>query len=328
MSGDERRSFRAGREGRTPPLFDKGFDRNSYNQGRTVRAWSTSSKNTESSGAPGCLAILAFIGIIAFFWLIKEADDAGKKKAQDAQDANIIKAEDAQYANITAVPVKVSNRFAKLLAEPSFVSGFAACVGTCPGDLGTADSIAQQGAARGWVRLIARYPQGYIKGWLPAGELQTDQRKLVSPHPRSQPPPQVVSPPPDISNETGPPPMPQQEVPHPFSGPTSDIAPDKPPPPIAWPAEGILVSARHIGRNGCDGQLTLRIDALEFVCPADQTRLTVPIADVKRVDHNGIETREDHKYHFSIPQYSKDRTAALFVQWRQASRSGENQPAK
>src|SRR5580704_17265476 len=107
MADDDKRAFRAGRQGQTPPLLDTSFDRNSYNQGRTVRAWGTSSKNTESTSAPGCLAILAFIGIIAGFWLTKWTDDVGKKKA-----------EDAQYENITPVRVKVSNRFASLQEEP------------------------------------------------------------------------------------------------------------------------------------------------------------------------------------------------------------------
>lgn len=317
MADDDGRSFRAGREGRTPPLFDKNFDRNSYNQGRTVRAWDTSSKpNTESSSAPGCLAILAFIAIIAFFPFIKWMGDIGKKKA-----------EDAQYSNITPVPVKVSNPFAYLQAEPYISSKRAECVGTCPGAIGAAVSIMQQGAVPGWVRLIAQYPNGYIKGWLPANDLQTDSGQLGWPHPHSKLPQQVGSHPPKMPSETEPR-APQQEVPRPPSSPTSDIDPNKPPTQVVWPPEGYSVTATHLGFNGCDGQLTLKTDGLEFRCGADQTTLTVPIADVKGPHNNGVETLKGHPryYHFSIPHNSNDQTAALFAQWFQACKSNENQP--
>jgi hypothetical protein len=261
------------------------------------------------------------VAIFGCLSLVRWAEDAGKKRAEDAQYAKITA--DAQYSNITPVPVKVSNPYVYLQTGPDISSKRAECVGICSGNIGAADSITQQGAALGWVRLIARYPQGYIKGWLPANEIQTNPRQLGWPRPRSQPPPQVVSRPPDTHGETEQAPVPQQDVPDTLGAPTSDIAPDRPP-TATWPPEGILVPATHIGHNGCDGQLTLKVDLLEFVCPADQTKLTVPIGDVKGIDNNGFVTREGDKYHFTIPHYSNDRTAALFAQWWQASKSDQN----
>ena len=118
------------------------------------------------------MAFAIVLVIVALIFFVKYDNDEEKRNAHESL-----------YRDITPVPVKVNNPFELLRTEPS--GGFAECVGTCNGPLTAATSVMQQGEEAGWVRLIARYPHGVIKGWLSV--YSVERTHIPQTAPQSQP---------------------------------------------------------------------------------------------------------------------------------------------
>jgi hypothetical protein len=84
-----------------------------------------------------------------------------------------------------------------------------------------------------------------------------------------------------------------------------------------WPPDGMLVTAHHKGRHGCDGMLTLKTSGLQFTCPGDEGKsFFVALNDIRGADNDGIITTSGSKYHFDkVAGGGKDYTEQLFAEW-------------
>jgi hypothetical protein len=73
------------------------------------------------------------------------------------------------------------------------------------------------------------------------------------------------------------------------------------------------LSARHLGSNHCDGQLTFATNAFSFNC--SQETFTIERNAVAKVDKNGVKLASGKRYHFNVAGYDKDGVNDLFRNW-------------
>jgi hypothetical protein len=84
-----------------------------------------------------------------------------------------------------------------------------------------------------------------------------------------------------------------------------------------WPPDGMLVTAHHKGRHGCDGMLTLKASGLQFTCPGDEGKnFFIALNDIRDADNDGIVTTSGSKYHFDkLAGGGKEYSEQLFAEW-------------
>jgi len=91
----------------------------------------------------------------------------------------------------------------------------------------------------------------------------------------------------------------------------------------AWPVTGERFLANHKGtRHGCKhGVLALYPAGLQFFCLSDPSKnVVVNIAQIKRIDNDGIEAYPHDLYHFKVGDDSEEKTHQLFARWLDAVR--------
>jgi hypothetical protein len=87
--------------------------------------------------------------------------------------------------------------------------------------------------------------------------------------------------------------------------------------------------AEHKGmHHGCKGGiLALEPSSVVFSCPTDQNRsLSVDLAQVKGVDHDGIEAFRNEKFHFKIAGRNEEELHQLFLDWKARVVVGQGAP--
>jgi hypothetical protein len=96
--------------------------------------------------------------------------------------------------------------------------------------------------------------------------------------------------------------------------------------PMAWPADGMQVTAHHKGHSGCQGMLILKASGLQFTCPSNDAKsFSVALTDIRGTDDDGIVTTSGAKYHFDkVPGGDKEYVERLFQDWLSRSRLVQN----
>ncbi len=66
--------------------------------------------------------------------------------------------------------------------------------------------------------------------------------------------------------------------------------------------------------GGCTGQLELTSARLHFQC-SNQADLNIPVDSIAKADKDGVVLASGEKYHFLIPNHTKDQVEAIFILW-------------
>jgi hypothetical protein len=91
---------------------------------------------------------------------------------------------------------------------------------------------------------------------------------------------------------------------------------------------GTVYPASHKGIGGCDGQLVLNLQGLQFICPNNSSKsFSYSVNQVERVDDDGVQLLDGQKFHFAMGKASKQDVADLFLRWLQLARSAPQSPA-
>jgi hypothetical protein len=116
-------------------------------------------------------------------------------------------------------------------------------------------------------------------------------------------------------------PHPQDSQPLSFSSESSTTDTAAPARPIpAWPPAGLTFYASRKGaRNGCEeGQLTLGVAGLLFLCPGNESKsVSVAVSQIRDIDDDGIVLYTNEKFHFKTPNTSKEQMHLQFQYWLQ-----------
>jgi hypothetical protein len=71
--------------------------------------------------------------------------------------------------------------------------------------------------------------------------------------------------------------------------------------------------------GGCEGELLLTSEGLHFTCPG-QPDINVPLAEIDRLDNDGVRLVSGKKYHFKIPDDRKAEVESIFGNWLDKAR--------
>lgn len=71
--------------------------------------------------------------------------------------------------------------------------------------------------------------------------------------------------------------------------------------------------------GGCEGKLALSNEGLHFSCPGESD-INVPLAEIDRVDKDGIKLISGKKYHFKISDNRGAAVESIFGDWLEKAR--------
>ena len=115
--------------------------------------------------------------------------------------------------------------------------------------------------------------------------------------------------------------------------PGSESGPDPASPSSVAGPHHFAAIHREFG-GGCAGELVLSNEGLHFNCPG-QPDINVPLAEIDRLDKDGVRLVSGKKYHFKIPDDRQAEVEAIFGYWLDKARqnraayghTGSNAPA-